>query len=160
MSKRTRLSGRGVSPRMSRGLATVEFAICAPLLLFLMVATAEVGRCMYQYNTLTKAVRDGARFATVNASVGTTRIVSITAATRTAAQNLVVTGNRAGTGTPLLPGLAVNNVTVTDAGNGFVRVAATYTFQPMLGGTLPTMGFRAPINLRIPVSAAVVMRAL
>ena len=160
MNIRTRLSGRPLGPRTSRGLATVEFAICAPLLLLLMLATAEVGRCMFQYNTLTKAVRDGARYAVINASVGTTRIVSITAATRTATQNLVVTGNRAGTGTPLLPGLTVNNVTVTDAGNGFVRVAAVYTFQPVLGATLPTMGFRAPINLRIPLSTAIVMRAL
>jgi Flp pilus assembly protein TadG len=160
MNTRMRPSGRRVGLRTSRGLATVEFAICAPLLLLLMLATAEVGRCMYQYNTLTKAVRDGARYAVVNASVGTTRIVSITAATRTAAQNLVVTGNRAGTGTPLLPGLTVGNVTVTDAGNGFVRVAAAYTFQPILGAMLPTMGSRAPINLRIPLSAAIVMRAL
>jgi Flp pilus assembly protein TadG len=149
-----------VGLRSSRGLATVEFAICIPLLLLLMLATAEVGRCFFQYNTLTKAVRDGARYAIVNASVGTTRIVNITAATRTAAQNLVVTGNRVGTGAPLLPGLTVNNVTVTDAGNGFVRVAAAYTYQPMLGATLPTFGFRAPINLRIPMSATIVMRAL
>lgn len=160
MNAPARMVGGRVGPRTRRGLATVEFAICTPVLFFLMLATAEVGRVLLQYNTLTKSVRDGARYAVVNASVGTTRIVNITTQTRDATRNLVVTGNTAGTGTPLLPGLTVNNVTVTDAGNGFVRVAATYTYQPMLGATLPTFGFRAPINLAIPLPATIVMRAL
>jgi Flp pilus assembly protein TadG len=145
-----------------QGLATVEFVLCAPVLFLLMFATVEVGRVLYQYNTLMKSVRDGARFAVVDAAVsgGTTRIVNITTQTRNATRNLVVTGNTAGTGTPLLPGLTTNNVTVTDAGGGFVSVAATYTYQPMLGATLPTFGFGTPINLTMTLPATVIMRAL
>jgi hypothetical protein len=130
------------------------------MLLFLMLATAEVGRLLFQYNTLVKSVRDGARYAVVNASVGTTRIVSISAATRTATRNLVVTGNTAGTGAAVLPGLTAANVTVSDAGNGFVSVSASYTYQPMLGDNLPTFGLGAPINLALALPATVVMRAL
>ena len=144
----------------SRGLAMVEFVISAPLLFLLMFATAEVGRALFQYNTLVKSVRDGARYAVVNASVGTTRIVSISTQTRNAARNLVVTGNATGTGTPLLPGLTVANVTVTDAGSGFVQVSATYSYRPMLGATLPSFGFGAPINMTMSFPATVVMRAL
>ncbi|MFC4313498.1 TadE/TadG family type IV pilus assembly protein [Steroidobacter flavus] len=146
--------------RRHLGIATVEFAICAPVLFFLMLATAEVGRALFQYNTLVKAVRDGARYVVNNASVGTTRVVNITAARRNETRNLVVTGNIAGTGTALLPGLTVNNVTVTDAGNGFISVAANYTYTPMLGATLPTFGFGQPINLSRTLAATVVMRAL
>jgi Flp pilus assembly protein TadG len=143
-----------------RGLAMIEFAISVPVLLFLMLATAEIGRILFQYNTLAKAVRDGARYAATNAAVGTTRVVDIDATTRTQTRNLVVTGNRLGTGAALLPGLNVDNVTVTDAGNGFVQVAATYTYIPMLGATLPTFGLGTPVNLTMTLPATVVMRAL
>jgi Flp pilus assembly protein TadG len=146
--------------RNCRGLATIEFAICAPLLVLLVFATAEVGRLIYQYNTLTKAVRDGARFAVNEAAVGTTRVVNITPLVRTQTRNLVVTGNVSGSGAPLLPGLAAANVTVTNDANGFVTVSAAYTFLPAIGATLPTFGLGDPINLAAPLTATVVMRAL
>jgi Flp pilus assembly protein TadG len=160
MNARTCMSRQRIGLRTGRGLATVEFALCAPVLLFLMLATAEVGRFLFQYNTLAKAVRDGARYAVINAAVGTTRIVNISTETRNATRNLVVTGNTAGTGTALLPGLAVANVTVSDAGNGFVSVTANYTYQPMLGANLPTFGFGDGINMSMTLPATVVMRAL
>ena len=143
-----------------RGVAAIEFAICAPVLLLLMLATAEVGRMLIQYNTLSKAVRDGARYAVREAANGSTGTVLITNATRNNTRNLVVTGAVAGTGAPLLPGLAVTNVTVTDAGAGFVAVSATYTYQPMLGAALPTFGPSGSINTNVPLTATVVMRAL
>jgi Flp pilus assembly protein TadG len=155
-----RRTGRRLDRRNGRGVATIEFAICAPVLLFLMLATAEVGRVLFQYNTLTKAVRDGARYAASNAAVGTTRIVNITPQVENETRNLVVTGNTAGSGTPLLPGCTVEELTVNDAGNGFVSVAATYTCTPMLGASLPTFGLDEPISLAIPLTATVVMRAL
>ncbi|HKS54591.1 MAG TPA: TadE family protein [Steroidobacteraceae bacterium] len=143
-----------------RGIATVEFAICVPVLLLLMLATAEVGRMLIQYNTLSKAVRDGARYTARDAANGSTGTVLITAAIRNSTRNLVVTGNMAGTGAPLLPGLTVANVTVTNAGAGFIAVSATYTYQPMLGAALPTFGPRGAINTNIPLTSTVVMRAL
>lgn len=142
-----------------RGVATIEFVICTPVLFLLMLATAELGRAMIQYNTLQKSVRDGARYV-VGASRSSLRIVNITPAMRTATRNLVATGNTGGTGTPLLPGLTANNVTVIDAGNGFISVSANYTYTPMIGPTLPTFGFGAPINLSASFPATVVMRAL
>lgn len=149
---------RPLRPRQ-RGVATIEFAVCVPVLLLLMLATAELGRAMYQYNTLIKSVRDGARYA-ASAATSSQRIVTITPPVRTATLNLVVTGNVGGTGTPLLPGLTANNVTLTDIGNGFIAVSATYTFTPILGGTLPTFGFGPPINISMTLPATVVMRVL
>jgi Flp pilus assembly protein TadG len=147
-------------PFRQRGIATLEFAICAPVLLLLMLATAEVGRMLIQYNTLNKAVRDGARYTVREAANGSTGTVAITNTVRDNTRNLVVTGTMAGTGTPLLPGLTVANVTVTDAGGGFVAVSATYTYQPLLGAALPTFGPRGAITTSIPLTATVVMRAL
>lgn len=161
MNAQSSMNGRRMQLRRERGLAMVEFAICIPVLLFLMLGTAEIGRLLFQYNTLAKAVRDGARYAATNAAVGTTRVVNITAAVRTETRNLVVTGTTVGTGAALLPGLTVNNVTVNDVGNGFISVAVTnYNYAPVLGAMLPTFGLGAPINLTLPLPATVVMRAL
>ncbi len=142
------------------GIASVEFTLTLPLLLLLLLATAELGRMLSQYDTLTKAVRDGARYLAANALSGSTSTVQITSQVQTQTQCLVVTGNVNGTGSALLPGLAVGNVTVSDAGNGYVSVSASYTYQPMLGA-LPTFGLTAsPISLAIPLTTTVVMRAL
>jgi Flp pilus assembly protein TadG len=162
MKTRASKPGRHIGPRRIRGLATVEFAVCAPLLFFLMLATAEVGRMLFQYNTLMKAVRDGARYAAGHASSNnSTRVVSISTQVSNETRNLVVTGNIAGTGTPVLPGLNITHVTVNNAGNGYVSVVvANYAYTPTLGATLPTFGFGAPINLAMNLPVTVEMRAL
>jgi Flp pilus assembly protein TadG len=82
------------------GTALVEFALVLPLLLILTFITTEFSRALYQYNTLTKTVRDAARYlSTQNPG---TKI--------TEAKNLVVYGNFANTGAPLAFGLALNQV--------------------------------------------------
>lgn len=143
-----------------RGTAMVEFAIALPVLLVLMLFTAELGRLISQYDTLTKAVRDGARYAASAAATGSTGIVSITPQIQTQVANLVATGNINGSGTALLPGLSASNVTVSDAGNGFVSVSAAYTYQPMLGPTPPTFGLGSVMSFNLTLNAASTMRAL
>lgn len=121
-----------------------------------------MGRLLFQYNTLMKAVRDGARYAAAHASANnTTGIVTITPQLANQTRNLVVFGNIAGTGTPMLPRLATTNVVVNNPGNGFVRVVVTgYNFTPVIGNTLPSFGFGNAINLNMPLPATVQMRAL
>ena len=142
-----------------RGVATVEFAITLPLLMLLILATAEVGRALFQYNTLTKALRDSARYVS-GARPGTTGVFNLTAEIRDAAQKLAVYGNAAGTGATVLPGLAPSDVTVVDSGGGYITVSAVYDFTPMLGSELETFGVADPVSLAIPMRAAVVMRVL
>lgn len=78
----------------------VEFALVLPLLLILTFITTELSRALYQYNTLTKSVRDAARYlSTQNPG---TKI--------TESKNLVVYGNLANTGSPLALGLALSQV--------------------------------------------------
>lgn len=146
--------------KRQRGLAMVEFAITLPVLLLLMAATAELGHLIGQYDTLTNAVRDGARYAASAAANGSTGLVSITPQIQAAVANLVATGNTGGSGAALLPGLSAANVTVSDAGNGYVSVSAAYTYEPMAGATLPTFGLGNPISLSFTLNAAAVMRAL
>jgi hypothetical protein len=51
-------------------------------------------------------------------------------------------------------------VTVTDAGGNHVRVTGIYTYQPMLGGSLPTFGLGPSINTTFSLQSSAVMRAL
>jgi len=143
------------------GTATIELAVALPLLLLTMMATAEFGRMLSQYDVLNKTVRDGARYLAANALAagGTTGVVTITAALTTATQNLVVTGNTNGTGSTLLPNLTAGNVTVTNLGNGYVSVSAAYQYVPMLGANLPTFG-NGSVNTQLTLNATTVMRPL
>ena len=143
-----------------RGTAIIEFAIALPLLLLLIMGTFELGRLLTEYDTLNKTVRDAARYLASNALSGTTGVVTITPAVRTATANLVVTGNAAGSGAALLPALSASNVTVSNLGNGYVSVSAAYTYAPALGSRLPTFGLGPPINMTLQMNATAVMRPL
>ena len=48
--------------RRQQGVAMVEFAIVLPLLLLLLLGIAELGRLLFQYNSLLQASRDAGRF--------------------------------------------------------------------------------------------------
>lgn len=146
--------------KQERGVATVEFAIVLPLLLLLILGVTEIGRAIVRYNVLTKAVRDGARYAAAQALLGTTGVVNVDAALQSEVANLVVYGNRAGSGTPLIGGLTTAQVTVVDAGGGTIRVDADYPYQPFVGTALPTFGLGPAATLGFNMQASVSMRAL
>jgi Flp pilus assembly protein TadG len=82
------------------GVAVIEFALVLPFMLLLTATTTEFGRAIYEYSILAKAVRDGARYLSVQTPG--THISE--------ARNLMVYGNTAGTGTPLAINLTTSNV--------------------------------------------------
>ena len=93
------------------GAALVEFALILPFLLILSFMTFEFGRALYQYNVLTKSVRDAARYLSTqqpwtSVDANTTENIAV----KTIAKNLVVFGNPAGAGNPLAVGLSVSKV--------------------------------------------------
>lgn len=86
-----------------RGVQLVELAIVLPLFMILFAATAEFGRYFYEYTTLSKAARLGARYLVTE---------KVDCAHADTARNLVVFGNTGGTGSPILPGLETKHVSV------------------------------------------------
>ncbi len=153
-------AGRVGARRRCRGLAIVEYTIVVPICLMLVVATAEFGRAFWQYNTLTKAVRDGARHAAGHALQGSTGTVSISGSLSTETRNLVVYGRTIAAGSPLLPGLTTGQVSVTDAGAGTVAVTATYPYSPIFA-FVPRFSFGSNVNTSsYTLQVAVTMRAL
>ena len=117
----------------SRGLAMTEMAIVLPVALILVLATADLGRAFWQYNTLTKSVRDAARYAAGQGLYGSTGNVIVTDDLRAEVQNLVVYGNTAGSGAPLLAGLITSGVSLESPGEDDILVRTTYSYAPIFG---------------------------
>jgi hypothetical protein len=138
----------------------VEFTIALPIVLFMILAVAEVGRALIRYNALTKAVRDGARYAASEALLGTTGAVVLDAGLENEIRNLVVYGNPEGNGTAILQGLEPDQIAVSSPGAGQIRVTASYPYQPLIGPGLPTLGLGSTTSLAFDMQAAVSMRAL
>lgn len=90
--------------RNESGIQLAELAIVLPVLLVLFAATAEFGRYFYEYTTLAKAARIGTRYLVT---------ANVNCAQADTARRLVVYGNAAGTGSPVLEGLTTANVKVT-----------------------------------------------
>jgi Flp pilus assembly protein TadG len=137
-----------------RGTQLVEWALVLPILLMLLGATAEFGCFMYTYSTLAKATRAGARY-----------VVSQPPGTGIAeTKNLVVFGNTAGTGTPVVAGLDATKVAVTPnlAPNGTtdtVKVSITsYTYQPIFD--IGRLTNRPALSLAVNVGASSTMQQL
>ena len=143
-----------------RGAVLAEMALVTPILLLMMLATAEVTRAFVDHNTLTKAVRNGARYVAANAFQGTTGVVFVGAALRAETQNLIVYGNIAGTGAPVLPGLTPADITITDIGANNVQVNAAHTISGLLGPVLRSFHGGSDMNMVHNLQATVTMRAL
>ena len=143
-----------------RGAILAETAVVLPLLIFLVVLTAEVTNAFVDHNTLTKAVRNGARHVASNAILGTKGVVLLQPQLITEAQNLVVYGNVSGGGTAIISGLAIGDVQVQDLGGDNIAVIASHSYSGILGPILPSFGFGADSSLTHTLSATVTMRAL
>jgi Flp pilus assembly protein TadG len=142
------------------GIATVEFAIVLPVLVMLLLGVTELGRAMLRYNALTKAVQEGARYAAAYALLGSTGAVNVDPQLLTEVRNVVVFGNTAGAGGPVLDGLQTAQVDVVDLGGDQVRVDVSYPYEPLLGPVLPNLGPGSSIATSFVMQASVTMRAL
>lgn len=162
MRRGRRLSSLIRFRRDERGVQLLEVAIVLPLLLMLFGAVAEFGRYFYEYTTLAKAARVGARYmasktldsASVNWQLNT--------------KNLVVYGNSAGTGSPVLTGLTVDNVALSFQGGtytGGTGVPETVTVSIINYKHVPAFDLgkltKFPsLSLKVDVKPSVTMRYL
>ena len=138
------------------GVALVEFALILPWLLILTFITTEFSRALFQYNILTKSVRDAARYLSVYNPSDAAKILI--------AKNLVVYGNPAGSGSPLVIGLTtslvpdpvwqtagtapvINTVTIKVTGYTFTPVVASVFGLNFAGVTYSNISatMRAPL---------------
>lgn len=148
--------------RHQNGLAVVEATLVLPLLLLLMLAIGEFGRLLYQYNTLTRAVRAGAQL-----EVDADNIFddAAKASREQRITNLILYGNVAGGGKTLLPGMTSNDINFSympdPAGNGdwYYQVKVSYDWQPMFGNSFNTF-FGDVLSLTFPLNTSMTVREL
>ena len=116
-----------------RGSTLVEFAIGVTVFTMVMFGVVEFGRALWTHNALTDAARRGARYAVLHAAGDINQV-----------KNVVVFGNPAGTGNPMLDNLGTANVTVSynnfGLNDGTVTVSITsYQFRfaiPIVGTSI------------------------
>jgi hypothetical protein len=116
--------------KFQQGVAIVEFALLLPLLILMLFIVVEFGRALMEYNTVAKSVRDASRYLSIQ----------LPGTKFTEARNLVVYGNLAGSGSPLLTGLntgLVPDPTWQSAGADPLITTVTvqvtgYTFRPQM----------------------------
>ena len=116
-----------------RGSTLVEFAIGVTVFVTAMFAVLEFGRALWVHNALSDAARRGARYAVLHSS-----------GSADAVKNVVVYGDPAGGGQPMLNNLTTANVNVVynsfGLNDGTVSVSITgYQFQfvvPIIGTTI------------------------
>ncbi len=139
----------------------VETVIVLPIVLVIMLAVAELGNAILQYNAVTQFARDGARYASIEAETGSTGIVNLTPAVITQVQNIVAYGRATGGTTPLIAGLTPADVTVTDMGDGNISVSVSFAYQSLFGGGIPNLMAGGTIaGGGITLNAEVIMRVL
>ncbi len=137
--------------RDERGLQLVETAIVIPIFFMLFGAAAEFGRYFYEYTTLAKASRVGTRYLSTAVVSGTEDAI---------AKNIVVYGNPAGTGSPLLTGLSTANVVITRQGGTPVLPQTVtvsivgYTHQPIfdVGKLTKIVGLSTALDVKPSVT--------
>jgi len=144
--------------RDDRGVQLVELAIVLPILMMLFAGVAEFGRYFYEYTTVAKGARVGARYLAAKA------VKSTSTNWQANAKNLVVYGNTAGTGSPILTGLSTANVTVEYQGGtagvpDLVKVSiVNYKHTPVFD--LGKMLNISSLSLNVDVKPSVTMHYL
>ena len=148
-------------PGSQHGAAMVEFAIMLPLIVVLVFGITELGRAIYQQNTLSKAVASGARYMSRSAESVQSDCTQGTnwGASVSNAANLVAFGRQSGTGTALLPDLDASDVSFTleqrtVAGSGpacVILATASVPFRAVFGDTLVPFLDLDPVTLNATV---------
>jgi Flp pilus assembly protein TadG len=126
-----------------RGSTLVEFSIGVLVFATAMFAVLEFGRVLWAHNALTDAARRGARYAVLHSANDIDQV-----------KNVVVYGDAAGTGNPMLPNLSTANVSVVYNGfglnDGTVTVSITsYQFQlviPIVGTTITMPSYSTTLS--------------
>jgi Flp pilus assembly protein TadG len=136
-----------------RGAELIEFAFVLPLLLLLSLGAIEFGRAYFTYNILTKALRDGARYAATSRINSTgTWVGTDNPSVITRTRNLVTYGNPAGSGSKIIPNLQTNqvNVTITRVTDleQYINVSVAYPYAPLFSLIIPTTLTLSP-NVRM-----------
>lgn len=144
------------------GLAVVEATLVLPLLLLLVMAIGEFGRLLYQYNTLTRAVRSGAQLE-VDANNIFDPVAKANREQRIT--NLILYGSITTGSKPRLPGMTSNDISFSymqnpaASGDWYYQINVSYDWQPVFGDSFNTF-FGNVLSLTFPLNTSMTVREL
>ncbi len=126
--------------RDAEGMSAVEFALMLPVFLLILVGMTDLGRALYQTNTIEKGLRAGAMYAARGD-------FPLTSTQLTEAENIVKKGNRAGSGVYLVNGWSdpssLNIFTTTEVVDGTAlpvyHFVADVPYDPLLPGVVSAL---------------------
>ena len=128
-----------------RGASIVEFAIVGTFFFTMLFGILELGRLLWIHNELARATRRAARYAVTNRNSSFEN-----------AKKVAVYGdaNADGNAKPIIPGLTLNNVTITNSSQyginvGTVTVTINYTFNyvvPLIGTSVQLSPYRTVLS--------------
>lgn len=151
-----------LSPFKQKGIASVELAIILPLMVFLLISVLEAGMAFSRYNNLTKAVRDGARYMSLNSIQGTGGAICIIQSTScphvARAKQLIAYNHISASTDSILPNANTINVTFTIVGANNIATTAKYRHD-LISGNLINSFFGTSFPLYFTLTSTVVMRA-
>ena len=123
--------------RPRRAAATVELAILAPLLAFLIAVGADYSRVFFHAQVVANCARNGALYGCADPTHAAN-------ADGISAAALADAGD-------LSPAPTITSTTGTDADGNYVEVTASYTFQTLLNypGIPTTTGVTRTVRMRV-----------
>lgn len=156
-----------------RGVAAVEFTIMLPMLLLMVLVTAELGRALYQYSELTRLVRGASRYLSITAIPDTSGTLDssfdggctddsdcVCLGCISDTKDILVYGQVGGS-VPLLHGLSKDDITISgDSITTRVTISVDYDWQPIFGDRMSGFGFGEGIDLGFNFNVSYTMRAL
>lgn len=139
--------------RKARGQSLVEFALLAPVLIFIFAGAADLGRALTAYIELGSAAREGAAYGSQNHETVLLRD-EIEAAARAAAPDIWGEPANARV-TDFCSVILANNRCPGDPGGtdhstgySYVEVTASYTFDPIFPG-IPGFTMQRVATMRV-----------
>jgi Flp pilus assembly protein TadG len=120
--------------KTTRGMAAVEFTLLIAFVFApLVLGTVEVGRVLYQYNSVAISVRDSAKYISLFSATSPGYAAKVTIA-----KCIAAFGNTGCTGNPIVPGLTTAKVLIGTDGSG----------TPLNAGSAGTVVLKL-INVRV-----------
>ena len=146
-----------INPSCERGTSAVEFALCLPVLVFLMIGIIEIGRFTYFSILAAHAARAGVQYAAQNLSTAMDASTNGPNTTAAAVQDGQQLANWKVKASVMC---TVNNVSAPCPANntGAVSPNNFYYVQVQVSGTFNSLLKYPGIPQQIPVSGSAIMR--
>jgi len=124
------------------GQSLIEFALILPLFFFMVTVFLDLGRAVFSYSTLNNAVREGNRYAIVQAQKDYVSLTALNAAVEAKVRSYLYTKDLNNNSTVTITRLDVD----TDPK---IKINIVYKFKPITPGLSQIMGKGKTLSITV-----------